>query len=132
MATENPRGSSGVSRGIADLLADLSDLVHKEIRLASAEITEKITSRLQATIWMAIAGVIGFVAVLLIVEGAVFAIASFGIALYWACLLVGAVLIAGAAAAFFHGHSIAEQDLTPTRSVRQISKDIQTAKEQLT
>jgi uncharacterized membrane protein YqjE len=130
MVTENPRG--GVTRAIADLWADLSDLLHKEIRLASAEITENIASRLQSTIWMAVAGLIGFVAVLVVVEAAVFAVASFGIALYWACLMVAAVLIAAAAAAFFHGHSLAERDLTPTRSVRQIAKDIQTIKEQLT
>ena len=72
------------------------------------------------------------VAALLLVEAAVFAIASFGLALHWSCLLVAAVLAAGAAAAFYHGRSIAEDELLPTRTAKQISQDIKTAKEQLT
>jgi hypothetical protein len=62
----------------------------------------------------------------------VVAIASFGLALYWACLLVAAIIAAAAAAVFYHGRSLAEQELLPTRSVRQIKQDIEIAKEQLT
>jgi hypothetical protein len=42
------------------------------------------------------------------------------------------VLAAAGAAAFYHGRSVAETELLPTRSVRQITQDIKTAKEQLT
>jgi hypothetical protein len=63
------------------------------------------------------------VTALLLVETAVVAVASFGIALHWSCMLVSAVLAAGAAAAFDHGRSIAEGELLPTRTVRQISRD---------
>jgi hypothetical protein len=124
--------NSGLMQSLTDLLADLSDLVQKEIRLAKAEVTEKITSQVQASIWMVAAAFLGLVAALLVVEAAVFAIASFGLALYWSCLLVAAVLAAGGAAAFYHGRSIAEQGLLPTRTAKQVTKDIQTAKEQLT
>jgi hypothetical protein len=119
-------------QSLTDLLAHLSDLVQKEIRLAKAEVTEKITSQVQASIWMVAAAFLGLVAALLVVEAAVFALASFGLALYWSCLLVAAVLAAGGAAAFYHGRSIAEQGLLPTRTAKQVTKDIQTAKEQLT
>jgi cobalamin synthase len=53
-----------------------------------------------------VAGVLGVVAVLLVVEAAVFALASFGLALHWSCLLVAAVLAASGAAAFYHGRSV--------------------------
>jgi hypothetical protein len=69
---------------------------------------------------------------LLVVEAAVFAIASFGLALYWSCLLVAAVLAAGGAAVFYHGRSMAEEEFLPTRTAKQISQDIKTAKEHLT
>jgi hypothetical protein len=131
MAREALR-SSEVTGALSDLFSDLSDLVSKEIRLAKAEIGEKISSKLQATGWMAAAGLIGFVAVLLVVEAGVFALVRFGLEPYWACLLVAVVLAAGAAAAFFHGRSLAAEELTPTRSFKQISEDIRTAKEQLT
>jgi hypothetical protein len=46
--------------------------------------------------------------------------------------LVAAVLAAGAAAAFFQGRAAAQDELLPTRTAKQISQDIKTAKEQLT
>jgi Putative Actinobacterial Holin-X, holin superfamily III len=107
-------------------------LVRKELQLAKTEITEKIASRLRASVWMVVAGVLGMVAALLLVEAAVFAIASVGIALHWSCLLVVAVLAAGAAAAFFQGRAPAQDEFLPTRTAKQISQDIKTAKEQLT
>ena len=124
--------NSGLTHAFTDLLADLGDLLQKEIQLAKAEVTEKISSRLQASIWMVGAGLLALIAVLLVVEAAVFAIASFGLALHWSCLVVAAVLAAAAVAIFFYGRSLAEGDLMPTRSARQISQDIRTAKEQLT
>jgi uncharacterized membrane protein YgcG len=78
--------NSGLMQSLTDLLADLSDLVQKEIRLAKAEVTEKITAQVQASIWMVAAAFLGLVAALLVVEAAVFALASFGLALYWSCL----------------------------------------------
>jgi hypothetical protein len=43
MAYERLR-NSGLTQALGDLFADLGDLVQKEIQLAKAEITEKITS----------------------------------------------------------------------------------------
>jgi hypothetical protein len=122
----------GLTRALTDLLTDLADLVRKEMQLAKAEVTEKITSGLRASVRMVAAGVLGLIAALLMVQAAVFAIASFGLALHWSCLLVAAVLAAGAAAAFYHARSVAEDNFIPTRTTRQITQDIKTAKEQLT
>ena len=102
------------------------------MQLAKTEISEKILSRLRASVWMVVAGVLGMVAAFLLVEAAVFGIASFGIALHWSCLLVAAVLAAGATAAFFQGRAAAQDELLPTRTAKQISQDIKMAKEQLT
>ena len=124
--------NSGLTRALTDLLADLAELVQKELQLAKTEIAEKITSRLRASAWMVVAGILGVVATLLVVEAAVFALASFGLALHWSCLLVAAVLIAIAAACFFHGRSLADDDLLPSRTARQVARDIKTTKEQLT
>jgi hypothetical protein len=124
--------NSGLTRALTDLLSDLADLVRKEKQLAKAEVTEKIASGLRASVWMVAAAVFGLIAALLMVEAAVFAIASFGLALHWSCLLVAAVLAAGAAAAFYHARSVVEGDFLPTRTTKQITQDIETAKEQLT
>jgi hypothetical protein len=124
--------NSGLTKALTDLFAGLADLVQKELQLAKTEITEKIATRLRASVWMVLAGVLGIVAVLLVVEAAVFAIASFGLALHWSCLLVAAVLAATGAAAFYHGRSVTEEELLPRRAAGQITQDIKTAKEQLT
>jgi Putative Actinobacterial Holin-X, holin superfamily III len=124
--------NAGLTRALTDLLADLADLVRTEMQLAKAEVTEKIASGLRASVWMVAAAVLGLIAALLMVEAAVFAIASFGLALHWSCLLVAAVLAAGAAAAFYHACSVGEGDFIPTRTATQITQDIKTAKEQMT
>ena len=107
MAYERLR-NSGLRSALTDLLADLGDLVQKEIQLAKAEVTEKITSRLRASVWMVAAAVMGFIAILLVVGAVVFGLASLGLELHWACLLVAAVFAAGGAAMFYHGRSVAE------------------------
>jgi hypothetical protein len=125
-------GNSDLIQALGDLLGDLSDLVQKEIRLAKAEVTENISSKLQAGVWMTVAAFFGLLTAVLVVEAAVFAIASFGLPLYWACLLVAAVLGATGTASFYHGRSLAEDELAPRRAMRQVEQDIKTAKEQLT
>jgi hypothetical protein len=123
---------SALARALIGAMSDFSDLIGKEVRLAKAEIAEKVAIRLKASVWMVAAAALGFIAVLVLVQAAVLAIASFGVALHWACLLVGSVSAALASAAFFHGRSVATDDLTPSRSLTQITKDIATIKEQLT
>jgi len=123
--------SSTLTRSLSDVIADLSDLFQKEMRLARAEISAKISTKLQAGVWMGAAGLLGLIALLVLIEALVFGIASFGLALHWSCLIVAAVLGAGAAAAFFKGRANAQEELTPTRTINQIKQDIATTKEKL-
>jgi hypothetical protein len=131
MAYERLQHSS-LTRTLTDLLGDLSDLVQKEVRLARAEVTEAITSGVQASVWMIAATVLAVVAALLVVEAIVFGLASFGLALHWSCLIVAIALGAAAAAAFAYGRSVARDKVVPTRTVRQINEDIRATREQLT
>ena len=124
--------NAALPHAVSDVVADLADLFQKETRLARAEVSAKISTKLQAGVWMAVAGVIGFVAFLVLVETVVFAIASTGLAIYWACLIVGGFLAAVAGIAFLKGRADAQEELTPDRTVRNIRRDISTAKEQLT
>jgi hypothetical protein len=119
--------SSTLTRSLSDVIADLSELFQKEMRLARAEMSAKISTKLQAGVWMGAAGLLGLIALLVLIEALVFGIASFGLALHWSCLIVGA----GAAAAFFRGRANAQEELTPTRTINQITQDIATTKEKL-
>ena len=116
---------------VSDVVADLADLFQKEIRLGRAEISDKITTKLQAGVWMSAAGVLALIAGLLVVQAVVVGIASYGIALHWSCLIVAGVLAAFAVMLFFKGRFDAKGELAPTRAINQVKQDIATAKEQL-
>jgi len=122
---------SGFASSLSATLADLSDLFQKELRLARAEMTEKLSVKVRAGVWMMVAGLFGLIAFFLLVQAAVFGIASFGIALHWACLIVAGVIGAAAAVTYYRGRADAQENLAPTRTITQIKRDIAVTKEQL-
>ncbi len=124
--------SATLPQALSEVVADLADLLQKEMRLARAEISGKISTKLNAGVWMLTAGIVAFLAVIAVVEAVIFAIASSGIAIHWSCLIVAAALALIAAIAFLKGRADARGDLRPDRTINQIKRDISTAKEQLT
>jgi hypothetical protein len=123
---------AALPQAVSDVVADLADLFQKEIRLARAELADKLTTKMTAGLWMSAAGVLGLIAGLLVLQAVVFAIASYGIALHWSCLIVAGTVAAIAAAFYLKGRSDAREEMAPTRTITQIKRDISTAKEQLT
>jgi hypothetical protein len=117
---------------LSGAVGDLADLIQKELRLARAEISQKISTKLQATAWMSVAAGLGLITAILGVQALAFGIASYGIAMHWSCLIVGGVFACLAAMAFFKGRANASENLAPTRTLNNIKRDIATAKEQLT
>jgi uncharacterized membrane protein YqjE len=118
-------------RAVSDVAADFADLIQKEMRLARAELAEKLSIKLRAGMWMSATALFGLAAVFLIVQAMVFTIAAYGIAMQWACLIVAAGLAVLSAAAYAAGRANAAADLTPTRTLHNVKQDIATAKEQL-
>jgi hypothetical protein len=115
----------------SDLLTTLSDLVRKELRLARAEISQKLSQGLRSAVWIVAAAILGMLALVLVAEAAVFALASVGLALYWSCLVVAAVLAVIAALALYVGQAGMSSDLSPARTVRQFNEVVKSATEQL-
>jgi hypothetical protein len=124
--------NSALPRVLSDVVADLADLFQKELRLFKAELSEKLSIKLWAGVWMSVAGVLAVVAVLLVVQALVFGIAAYGIALHWSCLIVAALFAVAGGAAFAKGRADAREELAPTRTIENVKQDIATAKEQLT
>ena len=123
---------SALVRTIADVLEALPDLFRKEIRLALAESSEKIKDGAKASVWMIVAGFLALISFFILIEAAIFGIASLGLALHWSCQIVAAAIGAAAAGSFFYGRSTMPDTLVPTRSVREVNEDIRTVKEELT
>jgi membrane protein YqaA with SNARE-associated domain len=123
---------SALPRALSDVVGDLADLIQKELRLARAELTDKLSLKLRAGIWMSVAAFLGVCVVLLALEAVVFAIASFGIAMHWSCLIVAASVGVIAGGIFAKAKADGSEELMPERTIRQVNRDIATAKEQLT
>jgi fatty acid desaturase len=105
--------------------------MQKEMRLAQAELSEKLSISIRAGVWMSAAAVLAVVGGFLIVQAIVLGLsAATGIALHWSCLIVAAVLVAAAGAAFAKGKADVPHQFTPDRAINQVKQDIAVAKEQ--
>jgi hypothetical protein len=122
---------SSLPNAFSKVVTDLADLMQKEIRLARAEVSEKLSISIRAGVWISVAAVLAVVAGLLIVQAFVLGLtAATGIALHWSSLIVAAVLAAAAGGAFAKGRADVPDQLTPDRAIHQVKQDIAVAKEQ--
>ena len=124
---------SSLPNAFSSVITDLADLMQKEMRLARAELAEKLSISIRAGMWMSVAVALVAVAGLLIVQAAVLGLtATTGIALHWSSLIVAAAVAVAAAAAFAKGKADVPDQLTPDRALNQVKQDIAVAKEQFT
>jgi hypothetical protein len=124
---------SSLPNAFSKVVTDLADLMQKEMQLARAEISEKLSISIRAGVWMSAAAVLAIASGFLIVQASVLGLsATTGIALHWSCLIVAAVLAAAAGAGFSKGRADVPEQLTPDRAINQVKQDIAVAKEQFT
>jgi hypothetical protein len=122
---------SSLPNAFSKVVTDVADLMQKEIRLARAEVSEKLSISIRAGIWISVAAVLAVVAGLLIVQAFVLGLtAATGIALHWSSLIVAVVLAAAAGGALAKGRADVPDQLTPDRAIHQVKQDIAVAKEQ--
>jgi len=122
---------STLTTAFSNALADLADLFQKELQLAQAELSSKLSNKLRGGVWMFAAGSLFLLSAVVFCQALVIWIATFGIALHQSCLIVGALVGALALLAYGYGRADVSEDLTPSRSIRNIKEDIRTTKEQL-
>jgi uncharacterized membrane protein YqjE len=123
--------ASALPQALSDVVADVADLLQREIKLARVELSAKLSSRLHAGVWMLLAALLGLIALLALVEGVILYIATLGVALHWASMIVAGGLAVIAALFFLRGRADARETVLPTHTAQQIQKDIATAKEHL-
>jgi len=131
MARERLRKSS-LPEVLSDALSDFADLFRKELRLAQAELSSNVSTKLRGSIWLAIAGLFALLALALILGGLVAWITTFDVSLHFAFLIVAAGVGLVAVLAYAAGRSEAHAELIPSRTISQVKQDIETTKEQLT
>ena len=131
MARDRLRKSS-LPEVLSDALSDFADLFRKELRLAQAELSSNVSTKLRSSIWLAIAGLFALLALALILGGLVAWITTFDVSLHFAFLIVAAGVGLVAVLAYAAGRSEAHAELIPSRTISQVKQDIETTKEQLT
>jgi uncharacterized membrane protein YqjE len=117
---------------VSDVVSDLAELFQKELRLARAELSSNISTKVRGGIWLGIAGLLGLLALVLILGALVAWIVTFGVSLHLAFLIVAAGVALIAVLAYYAGRSEARAKIAPARTMNQVRQDIETAKEQLT
>ena len=117
---------------IAETFQDLSDLLRKEMRLASAEMSSAVTTSLRASVMMVVGGALMFMALLFAMGGLALIIAGLGFTLHEASFMVAGGLVLVGLMLFLPARAQMRADrLAPARTVGQLREAIRTAKEQM-
>jgi hypothetical protein len=123
-------------RSLKDLLADLTEsittLFRKEIQLARAETSEKITQVGVAIGAIAGGGILALAALIILLQALVIGLTEVGVPAGWAALIVGVVVAIIAYVLIHKGtNDLKGANLAPNRTVDSLRRDAQVVKEQV-
>ena len=129
MSGARPETSRGLADLVGTLATDLQDLVRGEVRLARAELDQKLDRLIVAAVWLIGGALVAFAGLVVVLEGGASALAM--ILPQWAAsLIVGAVIvIVGALFARSGLAMLSLKTLTPERTAASLQKDVRVVKE---
>lgn len=127
----DPTDDRSLKSLLGDLSGSISTLFRKEIQLARAETSEKITQSMVAMGAIAGGAILALAALIVLLQALVIAISEMGVPPALAALIVGLVV---AAIAYFMIHKgtndLKASSLTPDRTMDSLRRDAQLVKEQ--
>ena len=129
MSALNPEGGGGIGDLIGSLITDVQTLVRGEIKLARAELDEKLDTLLVSAIWLLGGALVAFAGLVVLLQ-ALAALLTLVMPAWVAFLVVGAVIIVvGALVAKSGLDALSLKTLTPSRTVSNLEKDVRAVKE---
>ena len=132
IASEDRPAERSLGVLVTELSRDITTLFRKEIELARAETSEKITQAMVAIGAIAGGAILAIGALILLLQALVIAIAELGVPPALAALIVGAVVAAIAYGLIHKGtNDLKAGSLAPTRTIDSLRRDAQVAKEQM-
>ena len=130
--THETYGRVSATSLVADTFNDLSDLLRKEMRLASAEMSSTVTTSIRASAMMAVGGAFILMALLIALGGLVLVIATYGYPLHEASFMVaGGLAVLGLILFLYARAQMSAQTFAPARTVSQMREAIRTAREHM-
>ncbi|HYZ26033.1 MAG TPA: phage holin family protein [Geminicoccaceae bacterium] len=117
---------------LSELSRDITTLFRKEIELARAETSEKVTQSFVAIGSIAGGAILALAALMVLLQALVIAIAELGVPAGWSSLIVGVVVAAIAYGLIQKGtNDLKAGSLAPSRTINSLKRDAQVAKEQV-
>ena len=114
---------------LGDTLRAFTGLVHTEVALAKAEVSDNISRAAVGIVVLVVAALLALTAFLLLAAAAVAFLTKVGFSPAMASLIVGGILIVSAVILALIGKSrLTGTALTPTKTVANIKRDIETLK----
>ncbi len=131
MSGTRPEGGHGLGKVIGSLFTDLQDLFQGEIRLARAELDQKLDRVIMAAIWLVGGALVAFAGLVVILQGVAAALALY-LPTWAASLIVGVAIVAvGALFARSGLAMLSLKTLTPDRTTASLQKDARVVKEHI-
>ncbi len=131
MSGTRPEGGHGLGEVIGSLFTDLQDLFQGEIRLARAELDQKLDRVIMAAIWLVGGALVAFAGLVVILQGVAAALALY-LPTWAASLIVGVAIVAvGALFARSGLAMLSLKTLTPDRTTASLQKDARVVKEHI-
>lgn len=117
---------------LTDVLAQITALFRAELRLMRAEAGEKLAQMATGATLVGVAAAIMIAALVLLLQGLAAWLVTLGWQSHWAALLVGAIAAAIAAVLLMKAmNDLKAGNLKPDRTLHQLNKDLNVAKEQV-
>jgi uncharacterized membrane protein YqjE len=124
-----PEGVHGLGDLLGSLATDVQDLVRGEVRLARAELDQKLDRVLIAAIWLISGALLAFAGLVVVLQGGAAALAL--VLPTWAASLIVGVVIVVVGALFARSGltMLSLKTLTPERTASSLQKDVRVVKE---
>ena len=129
MSGVRSEGGHGLGELIGRLATDLQDLVRGEVRLARAELDQKLDRLIMAAIWLVGGALVAFAGLVVLLQAAAFGLAYL-VPVWAAFLIVGLlIVIVGGLLARSGLAMLSLKALTPDRTLSSLQKDATIVKE---
>ena len=129
MSGARSTGGAGLGEVVGNLATDLQDLVRGEVRLARAELDQKLNSLVLAGVWLVGGALIAFAGLVVLLQAAAFLLSRY-MPVWAAFLIVGAlIVIVGGLLARSGLAMLSLKGLTPNRTMANLQKDANLVKE---
>ena len=124
-------GSHSLGALLGNVATDIQDLVRGEVRLARAELDQKLNRVIMAAIWLIGGALVAFAGLVVILQGVAAALAL--VLPTWAASLIVGILIVVVGALFARAglSMLSLKTLTPDRTTSSLQKDAQVLKEHI-